>query len=35
LITAGLNAVTMITGFAIFAAIRRTLAFAPFWECLF
>ena len=26
-ITAGLNAVTMITGFAIFAAIRRTLAF--------
>ena len=27
LITAGLNAVTMITGFAVFAAIRRTLAF--------
>jgi hypothetical protein len=27
LITAGLNAVTMIVGFAIFAAIRRTLAF--------
>jgi ABC-2 type transport system permease protein len=27
LITAGLNAVTMITGFAIFAAIRRVLAF--------
>ena len=27
LITAGLNAVTMIVGFAVFAAIRRTLAF--------
>jgi ABC-2 type transport system permease protein len=27
LITAGLNSVTMITGFAVFAAIRRTLAF--------
>lgn len=27
LITAGLNSVTMIVGFAIFAAIRRTLAF--------
>ena len=27
LITAGLNAVTMIVGFAIFAAVRRTLAF--------
>jgi ABC-2 type transport system permease protein len=27
LITAGLNAVTMIAGFAVFAAIRRTLAF--------
>jgi ABC-2 type transport system permease protein len=27
LITAGLNAVTIITGFAVFAAIRRTLAF--------
>ena len=27
LISAGLNSVTMITGFAIFAAIRRTLAF--------
>lgn len=27
LITAGLNAVTMIVGFAIFAAIRKTLAF--------
>ena len=27
LITAGLNSVTMIVGFAVFAAIRRTLAF--------
>ena len=27
LISAGLNSITMITGFAIFAAIRRTLAF--------
>ena len=27
LITAGLNALTLITGFAVFAAIRRTLAF--------
>ena len=27
LITAGLNSVTMIAGFAVFAAIRRTLAF--------
>jgi len=27
LLTAGLNSVTMITGFAVFAAIRRTLAF--------
>ena len=27
LVTAGLNSVTMIVGFAVFAAIRRTLAF--------
>jgi ABC-2 type transport system permease protein len=32
LITAGLNALTLITGFAVFAAIRRTLASISGWS---